>query len=347
MAKRSVRKNQNIEKMKWLYVQRAYSDIEMAEELGVDRTTVYKTRRFMEEELEIPIYPTDERGKYRIDRQALLTNVQVNPAEALALYLGARRLQQQTKTSQAAVANALYKLAKALRKPLMEQVARAAEVILEQEQDTRQQAVMETLLEGWVQGFKVRIRHRKLHGQLRTYTVSPYQLEPSVWGDGIYLIGHSDHHNDLATFKVARIEEARTLPQSFTIPDDFDVHELLQHAWGIWHADGEPETVRLRFSRQVAPRVKESIWHPDQAVRNAESGGCIWEAQVAEWKEMVPWIRGWGADVEVLAPVSLRRELEREVLQLADVYQIVTQSVSAQEDDEDYDDQWAAALFRK
>lgn len=314
MARRTLRKQDNIEKMKNLYAQRGYSDIEMAELLGIDRTTVHRTRRFMEEQMGLPFYQEDD-GRHRLDPQRLLSNLQVTPAEALALYLGGRRLQQQTRTNQVDVANALYKLSQTLRRPLMGQLVRAAEVILEQEQDHEQRSVMETLLRGWLEGYRVRIRHRKLHGELRTYTVSPYVLEPAVWGDGVYLIGHSDYHEGLATFKVARIVEAHLLPEPYFIPEDFDVHALLQHAWGIWHADGAPQVVHLRFSRAVAPRVKESIWHPSQTIRDLDNGDCEWRAEVAEWREMVPWIRGWGTDVEVLEPEALQELTARTTFQ--------------------------------
>ena len=107
--------------------------------------------------------------------------------------------------------------------PALMASSRAAEVILEQEQDHEQRSVMETLLRGWLEGYRVRIRHRKLHGELRTYTVSPYVLEPAVWGDGVYLIGHSDYHEGLATFKVARIVEAHLLPEPYwTSPASVD-----------------------------------------------------------------------------------------------------------------------------
>jgi len=37
---------------------------------------------------------------------------------------------------------------------------------------------------------------------------------------------------------------------------------------------------------------------------------------------MMPWIRGWGADVEVLEPENLREAIEKEVHGLMDVYKI-------------------------
>ena len=106
--------------------------------------------------------------------------------------------------------------------------------------------------------------------------------------------------------------------------------------------------MRLQFSRYVTPRVMESIWHPSQEIIAQEDGSCIWQANVAEWREMVPWVRGWGADVEVLEPLELRRHIERHVLRLSKLYQMgfVQPSALPEESDDDYDDQWANILFR-
>ena len=313
------KRNMYMSEMERLYTERAFSDSEMAKKLETTRGNVYKIRNKMEEELEIPFYQ-ESRGKYRIDAQRRVTTLRISPLEALALYLGGRRLQQQTRTSQKSVASALKKLAESLKKPMQTSLVEAAEVVLAQEEDKKQVEVLEELIKGWFQGFKVRIKHRKLHGKLRTYTVSPYHLEPAVWGDGIYLIGYSEYHNQVATFKVSRIEKASVQPEAFTMPDEFDVQGQLQHAWGIWHADGEPITVRLRFNRYVTPRVMESIWHPLQKITPQEDGGCIWQVEVTEWREMEPWIRGWGADVEVLEPQELRDRLTGAARRLARLY---------------------------
>ncbi|MCI0394299.1 MAG: CRISPR-associated helicase Cas3', partial [Chloroflexi bacterium] len=324
---RQRRRNRHIHEMERLYTERAYSDIEMAERLGIDRSNVFKIRQLMETELGVPFYE-ESRGRYRIDPRRRISHIPLNPQETLALYLGARRLQQQTRTGQQDVASALEKLARALCKPLAESLVQAARAVLEQEQDTRQEKVLATLVEGWLQGLRVRIHHRKLHGQLRTYTVGIYQIEPAVWGDGVYLVGHSDYHGDLATFKVSRIEQASLTTERYTAPADFDIHKLLKHAWGIWHADADPVTVRLRFSRQVTPRVKESIWHPSQTIRSLDDGGCIWEAEIAEWQEMEPWVRGWGSQVEVLEPAELREEIMADVQHSSRKYGLVALSQS-------------------
>jgi CRISPR-associated endonuclease/helicase Cas3 len=50
-------------------------------------------------------------------------------------------------------------------------------------------------------------------------------------------------------------------------------------------------------------------------------GSLIWRARVAEPQEMLPWVRGWGADVEVLEPKELRETLRGEVRRLARTYE--------------------------
>ena len=107
---------------------------------------------------------------------------------------------------------------------------------------------------------------------------------------------------------------------------------------------GKSETITvLRFHPRVAGRVQESRWLRSQQVEVQPDGYLLWRAKVAEWQEMLPWIRGWGADVEVVAPVALRAELEREVRRLMQLYRFAQ---TGRGDDEDYDDARVRELFR-
>jgi CRISPR-associated endonuclease/helicase Cas3 len=318
------RRHEHIYEMQILYKQRPHSDQELADRLGTDRTNIFRIRKLMNEQIGIPIEPDpNQRGRYFIPKDFTISHIPLNRIEAAQLYLAGRRLQQQTRTSQRPVVSALEKLAYALNKPLAERMVRAAEVVLDQEQDPQQEAIFATLVECWLDGIPVRITHRKLHGNAHTYRVHPYQLEPSVWGDGVYLIGHSEYHGKLATFKLTRIEKAVKGTGTFTIPEDFDIHELLNHAWGVWHADEEPQTVTLGFSVYVTPRLRESIWHPQQTLTVYDDGSSQWSAPVAEPREMIPWIRGWGADCEVKEPEWLWKILKREAQELAKLYGVV------------------------
>lgn len=88
------------------------------------------------------------------------------------------------------------------------------------------------------------------------------------------------------------------------------------------------ETIRvvLRFSPQVKVRVLETRWHPSQETSDDpdKPGWLRWQVQVADTLDLLPWVRGWGADVEVLEPEELREALEKEAKRLASLYGIKT-----------------------
>jgi len=124
----------------------------------------------------------------------------------------------------------------------------------------------------------------------------------------------------MRTFKIERIERVELLRERYTIPEDFDPRKLLADTWGIWYTNAEPVEVVLRFSPGVARRVRETRWHRSQQIEEGPDVGLIWRAFVAEPQEMLPWIRGWGADVEVLKPKTLRAMLIKEAHRIGKIY---------------------------
>lgn len=316
---RGLTKAERLQEMERLYFQRAYSDTEMAERLRVDRTTVYRART--ELETKIP-FIQDDTGRWKIDRTKYLSEIRLNLNEALVLYLAARRVSQQTRIAQPHAASALEKLALVLQQPMTARLVKTADKILSQQVQPERVKVLETITRSWVEGVKVRISYQGLQSkQPREHVVCPYLIEPSPWSDSAYLIGHSNIHGGIATFKLERILSAVLTTESFSIPEEFDENRLLKFAWGIWYEEREPVTVKLRFTPGIATRrLKESLWHPTQKITELEDGGCLWEARIAEWQEMLPWIRGWGANVEVLEPKSLRDVCKDEAQKLTAIY---------------------------
>jgi predicted DNA-binding transcriptional regulator YafY len=98
------------------------------------------------------------------------------------------------------------------------------------------------------------------------------------------------------------------MPETYQIPEEFDVNKYLAGAWGIFHS-GEPVEVRLRFYPPAAARVKESIWHPSQALSDGPKGSVNMTVTVTGTVEITPWILGWGDAVEILAPQDLRKKI--------------------------------------
>lgn len=314
-------KAERLEEMKRLYIQRAYTDMELAEKLGVSRETVFRDRKDLTGE-----YPVeqDDQGRWHIPKTKLISEIKLNLHEALTLYLAGRKTSRQTRFHQPHTVNAVEKLAATLRQPMTERLLKSAERLSSQEKNPEKIKIIETIAQAWVEQRKARIEYQALGSEgLTRHTISPYLIEPSIWSDSVYVIARSDFNDQIFAFKIDRILSAFLSGETYEIPESFNDEQLLKHAWGIWVGGKDPVTVKLRFSHAVTRRVKESIWHPLEKVEDTEDGGCIWSVDIAEWREMLPWVRGWGADCEVLEPRELREALVREAQSLAELYKVL------------------------
>jgi Fe-S oxidoreductase/predicted DNA-binding transcriptional regulator YafY len=287
---------------------------ELADRLGVHRTTVW--RDLTELSLEAPVQQFDNR--YLIDPKDYLSSVRLSPGESLMLYLAMRRMVRRRSHVPPMMRLALEKVALALRHPDAVQLANSIKTMQEDPPaDPERAQTWETLVRAWMDRITVRITYQELLGpRPYDYEVQPYLFEPAVLSEGVYLIAHSLTHNAMRTFKVERIEKAMLTSLRFERPQDVDADELLRQVWGPWYRD-ELAEVRLRFNDPVvARRVRETVWLPSQQIRELPGGGVEWSAQVIDVVELVPWIRGWGPDCEVLAPLGLREhisEMERRI----------------------------------
>jgi predicted DNA-binding transcriptional regulator YafY len=81
----------------------------------------------------------------------------------------------------------------------------------------------------------------------------------------------------------------------------------------IW---GEPQEVKIRFSRKQAPYVQERTWHPSQKIEKRPDGSVDLIMQVGNLWEIKRWLIVWGADARVLQPKELAKEIENECARL-------------------------------
>src|SRR5574340_1607435 len=293
---------------------------ELARRLGVHRSTIHRSLP----DLDAPVY--EDHGRLFIDRKAYLVDVRFTLHESLSIHLAARLLATILDRQNPHAASALRKLSIALetRAPhVSRHLARSADQIDEeaQWQDPNYLHVLEALTFAWAESRKVAIWYRKDETDpVRKFSFSPYYIEPSAVGRSAYVIGLRDPPNEIRTFKIERIFRAEPLVEPYTIPADFDPGKVLSNAWGIWFTDDEPVAVVLKFGRRVAQRVRETRWHRTEQVTELEDGSLLWRALIAEPQEMMPWIRGWGADVEVIEPQGMLKTIIADLERFKSIY---------------------------
>jgi predicted DNA-binding transcriptional regulator YafY len=295
---------------------------EIARRLGVNRSTIHRYQYSMP----MHIYIDDLDGnRWKIDRSAYLFNVRFTINEAMAIHLATRLLTTRIERQNPHAASALRKLSTALDR-LAPQIAHHLKISADhiedpaRKQDPNFLRTLEVLTLSWAEGRKVKVWHRKDDEQINEYLFSPYFIEPYAVGQAVHVIGFREPPAGLRTLKIERIERIELTAEKYQIPDDFHPEELLKYAWGIWYTEEEPYEVVLKFSPRVVRRVGETRWHRTEQVTPQEDGSLLWQAWIAEPLEMLPWIRGWGADCEVVAPQKLRNELAMEAEKLKRVY---------------------------
>lgn len=305
----------------WLTVKRYIDGVtenEISQFTGIQRRTLHNYLKELEDEGYIAKegklwFPLD----YEETRLRALT---LTPEEAYSLYLGCRLLvKQQDKRNEPAQA-ALLKLAEALTTDAQvgREIAQAAAELAQRPDQPGYRSLFETIVRGYIHRRRVAIRYRPLRGRAFATTIAPYLLEPSAVGYATYVIGHSSAPDALRAYKMERIEEAELTRERFTVPPDFPGLTILRDAWSIIMGAADVEVI-LRFSPHVRQRVLETQWHPSQQVEDdpEQPGYLRLTVHVADTMDMLPWIRSWGHDVEVLAPTNLRETLMGQARRMA------------------------------
>lgn len=313
----------------WLEVRQhnGIRQIEIAEKLNIENRTVYNYLRELEEEgkvikegvlwYSLPYHET------RLRRFSL------SPEEAMTLYLATRLLVKQQDKRNEPAESALYRLAEVLTSDanVGHEIRQAAQELAQRPSNPQYRSIFREIIRGYIYRRKVEIRYRTSKGAEFETTFATYLIEPSAIGFSTYIIGHSksQYVDDIRSYKMERILSAVMKNEPYTVPSGFPGLDILRNAWSIISGE-KTEPVILRFSPKVKERVLETQWHPSQKPEpDPENPGYLrWRVDVADTTDMKPWIRGWGADVEVLEPGELKKELKQTAKDLASLYHIVS-----------------------
>jgi predicted DNA-binding transcriptional regulator YafY len=136
-----------------------------------------------------------------------------------------------------------------------------------------------------------------------------------------HLVSFCTLKNGLRNFALSRIEECDYIDEKIPLPTDLPlIKAYIRKTFGIFHG-GQSREVSLKFSPKASRTVKEQIWHKKQKIKELKDGSVILNIPVADFTEIKREILKYGAEVEALKPLILKKEIIEEIKKMREIYQ--------------------------
>ncbi|MDE1964087.1 MAG: WYL domain-containing protein [Xanthomonadaceae bacterium] len=154
----------------------------------------------------------------------------------------------------------------------------------------------------------------------KRYPINPLGLVSR--GGSYYVVATARDYPEPRNFAMHRMASATLLDEPATKPTGFNLQRYIaDHGFEL--PLGGDLNLELRVSPWMASYLDERKLSPDQTltpIRGREEQRL--NATVANTEQLRWWLRSFGTAVEVLRPLTLRREMAAEVTELAKTYRV-------------------------
>jgi proteasome accessory factor B len=288
-----------------------YAISDLAKMFGTSRRTISRDLKELQT-VGVPYHYSAKTGSYTIDPEFFLPPIDLNLQEALGLLLLVHKASNQI---QLPFKNSALLAALKIENNLPVKIRQYCNTTLQNiSTKVDPQAPMNLLDKTFAQiqkaiakKNKVSMRyHSFFEGQIIDVELCPYHLmyNRRAW----YVLGFSDLHKSVRTFKLNRIRELKSTEKYFVGGESFDLRDYLGRCWSMM-PEGKIYNIKLRFLPMVANNVAEVQWHSTQKVTHSSDGSATIEFRVDGLREITWWILGYGDQVQVLAPKALQNKV--------------------------------------
>ena len=165
---------------------------------------------------------------------------------------------------------------------------------------------------------RLRIRHYNRNENRETEReISPQRL--IHYRENWYVDAYCHMRKGVRSFAVDAIRDAALGDKRAKEIPKAQLDQHLASGYGIF-AGRKVEWATLKFTAHAARWVSAQVWHPRQRARVEKDGSYVLEIPYADDRELVMEILKYGADVEVLAPASLRKRVCESISKAAQRY---------------------------
>lgn len=186
--------------------------------------------------------------------------------------------------------------------------------------------IIDKLTTAAIEGHKVRLQYHTLTtDRMAKRTVDPYAIFFDPDGATLKLVGYDHRRGRILPFSIDRIRSLQETGEQFTRPASFNLKEYLSaNCFNGLH--GELIDIQLRARGVIARVFEERIFHPSQRIvehtlkTTSQEETTTIKMRVAGGPGLIRFILSWGAGVEVLEPVSLRKQVAESHMRAARQY---------------------------
>lgn len=165
----------------------------------------------------------------------------------------------------------------------------------------------------------VSYRPRQANQENKHYEVNPLGLV--VRDRVIYLICTLREYNDIRQLVLSRISTASLLESSARHIKGFDLDNYIAQGEFGWPLEtGKTLQLIVRFDRNAATLFIERPLDAQQTVEDIDEQTVELTATVLDTKELRRWLLNFGAFAEVIAPPSLREEMQTVIADMSQRY---------------------------
>ena len=176
---------------------------------------------------------------------------------------------------------------------------------------------IEPLFQYIVNGQTVEMTYQPFDKPQCQWTLHPYYIKQynNCW----FLFARNDKDGKIINAALDRIVSVSLSGKRYIPNTDIDFSENFDDVIGVTIPLDEPqEQVSLKFSSHRLPYVLSKPLHLSQKVKDREQG--IVEITVIPNRELEARLLSFGSDVEVLAPASLRNQIQAQVQKMRELY---------------------------
>lgn len=178
--------------------------------------------------------------------------------------------------------------------------------------------VLDALYDGLLEMRQVRVRYRRRTDQ-RAHWMNLHPLALVLREGVVYVLATINDYTDVRQLVAHRMEAAELTDEASRDLEGFDLDDYIRKG-GFAFADGERMRLVIRMESYIARHLQETPLSTDQTATELEDDRVEIAATVLDSEQLRWWIKGFGFNMEVVAPQSLRDELYRENKYLADTY---------------------------